>query len=308
MAITNLGDYPTGKTLIFPFHTFESTNPAASVTITDFVTGDIAIYKDGGIAQRTSAVGVTFLDDGIDFDGITGVHAVSINTSDDTDPGFYAGGSDYWVRIGPVTCDGATINFWAAIFSIDNRGLLRPTTAQRTLNVSGGGAGVNWADVNNQSAAIALTNTDISRVSGSVGKVLGNVSGSVQMVTGAVASVTGDVGGNVVGNVGGTVASVSGSVADVLAISGSTDAADKFEASALTIVTGTASGTLSTTTMDTNLTEGTNDHYNGRQIVFTSGVLQDQATSISDYSGSSKTVVMVALTEAPGSGDGFNIV
>ncbi|OQX53189.1 MAG: hypothetical protein B5M48_03825 [Candidatus Omnitrophica bacterium 4484_213] len=97
--------------------------------------------------------------------------------------------------------------------------------------------------------------------------------------------------------------------ADVLAISGSTDAADKLEASAETIVTGAAvAGTLSTTQMTTDLTEATDDHYNGRIIIWTSGVLKDQATDVTDYDGATKKLTYTATTEAPSEGDTFVLV
>lgn len=97
--------------------------------------------------------------------------------------------------------------------------------------------------------------------------------------------------------------------ADVLAISGSTDAADNLEASAETIVVAAAAaGTLSTTQMTTTLTEATDDHYNGRIIIWTSGDLQNQATNITDYTGATKMLTFTAVTEAPGAGDTFVIV
>lgn len=96
---------------------------------------------------------------------------------------------------------------------------------------------------------------------------------------------------------------------DVVSISGSTDASDNLEASAETIVTAAAAaGTLSTTQMTTTLTEVTDDHYNGRIIIWTSGVLKDQATDITDYDGTTKMVTYTATTEAPGDGDTFNII
>lgn len=73
------------------------------------------------------------------------------------------------------------------------------------------------------------------------------------------------------------------------------------EASAVT-------GTLTTTTMTTDLTEATDDHYNGRSVVFTSGALTGQATDITDYTGSTKLITMTALTEAPSNGTTFKIV
>ena len=97
--------------------------------------------------------------------------------------------------------------------------------------------------------------------------------------------------------------------ANVIRISGSSEAADNLEASAETIVVGAATSTLLTTTqMSTNLTEATNNHYNGRIIIFTSGDLQDQATDITGYDGVTKTLTFTVLTEAPADADAFVIV
>lgn len=74
------------------------------------------------------------------------------------------------------------------------------------------------------------------------------------------------------------------------------------------LVTGSAiAGTLSTTQMTTDLTEVTDDHYNGRLIVWTSGVLAGQATDITDYTGATKLLTYTAITEAPAAGDDFVI-
>jgi hypothetical protein len=98
-------------------------------------------------------------------------------------------------------------------------------------------------------------------------------------------------------------------LADSIRISGSSEAADNLEASAETIVVAAAAaGTLSTTQMTTNLTEATDDHYNGRIIIWTSGNLQDQATDITDYDGASKMLTFTAVTEAPVAADAFIIV
>ncbi len=107
-----------------------------------------------------------------------------------------------------------------------------------------------------------------------------------------------------------TVTDVTNQVtANVTAISGSSDAADNLEASAKTIVVAAAtSGTLTTTAMTTTLTETTDDHYNGRIIIWTSGVLKDQATDITDYTGATKLLTYTATTEAPSDGDTFVIV
>ena len=96
---------------------------------------------------------------------------------------------------------------------------------------------------------------------------------------------------------------------NVNAISDSTEAPINLEASAETIVTGAAeTGTLSTTQMTTDLTEATDEHYNGRIVIWTSGVLQDQASDITAYLGSTGRLTYTATTEAPSNTDTFVIV
>lgn len=123
MGITNLGDFAAGATVYVPFHTFDSNDPSASVTITGLATSDIEIFKDGSATTRASDSGYALLDtDGIDFASITGCHGFSIDLSDNSDAGFFSAGSTYWVAISSVTVDGATINFWAAVFTIAKTG------------------------------------------------------------------------------------------------------------------------------------------------------------------------------------------
>lgn len=93
------------------------------------------------------------------------------------------------------------------------------------------------------------------------------------------------------------------------AIAGNSNSATSLSASASTIVIGAAtSTTLSTTQMSTALTEDTDDHFNGRIIIWTSGALKDQATDITDYNGTTKTLTFTATTEAPADSDTFVIV
>jgi hypothetical protein len=96
---------------------------------------------------------------------------------------------------------------------------------------------------------------------------------------------------------------------DVFSLDDDRSAGQNLSKSASTIVRGTAtSTTLSTTQMSTNLTEETDDHLNGRIIIWTSGVLLAQATDISDYTGSTKTLTFTAVTESPSDGDTFVII
>lgn len=92
-------------------------------------------------------------------------------------------------------------------------------------------------------------------------------------------------------------------------ISGDATAADNLEEGATAIVVSTAkSGTLSTTAMSTNLTEATNDHYIGRTVIWTTGVLAGQASDITGYAGTNGVLTYSTLTEAPSAGDAFVIV
>ena len=112
----NSGDFVAAAIIPIPFNTFDSNG--ASVTVTDLVAGDVHIHQDGGTTQRTSSDGITV---SIDFDGITGNHLITIDTSDDDDPGFYAAGADYQVRLEGITINAQTLNVFIGMFSIENR-------------------------------------------------------------------------------------------------------------------------------------------------------------------------------------------
>ena len=95
--------------------------------------------------------------------------------------------------------------------------------------------------------------------------------------------------------------------ANAVQISGSSTAADNLEGGAIALVLNTCAAGSTTTSIVTNLTEATDDHYNGRALVFTSGALVGQGTSITDYNGTTKTLTVVALSEAPANTDLFVI-
>lgn len=109
---------PAGDVLPIFFSTYDG-GTAASITLTGLAVTDIEIYKDGGTTQRASDAGYTLLDtDGIDFDGITGIHGFSIDTGDNTDASFYTVGAWFHVVVSAVTVDAQTVNFIAAAFRI----------------------------------------------------------------------------------------------------------------------------------------------------------------------------------------------
>lgn len=163
---------------------------------------------------------------------------------------------------------------------------LNDTKVPQTLNLTASGnIGIDLANVENPTTVVNLSGTTVKTATD-------------------VEADTADIQSRL------PAALVSGRMdADVGAISTSTTAADKLEASAETIETGAAvAGTLSTTQMTTDLTEATNDHYNGRIIIWTSGALIRQATDITAYDGTSKMLTFTAVTEAPSAGDTFVIV
>ena len=111
-----VGDFAADETVYLNFASYDSNG--ASVTLTGLATSDIEIYKNGGTTQRSSDAGYTV---STDFDTITGIHAISIDTSDNTDAGFFAAGNDYVVIVSSVTIDSQTVSLVAGSFSIENR-------------------------------------------------------------------------------------------------------------------------------------------------------------------------------------------
>lgn len=146
-----LGDIALSQILYFGWHS----NAVAGGSITRATNGTISVYKDDGLTQSTT--GVT---DTEDFDGLTGVHWVKIDTS--ADGTFYAAGHDFAVVLSAATIDGQTINAVLAHFSINNRSALRPTTAGRTLVVDAAGlADANAVKVGPSGSGTAQTARDL---------------------------------------------------------------------------------------------------------------------------------------------------
>ncbi len=108
------GDFAEDATVYIPFNTFDSNDPSASVTITNLADADIKVHKDAGTTEIATD-GATVA---IDYDGITGNHMITIDTSAHAD---YSTGSDYQVRIEGTTVDAGTVNAFIGSFSIENR-------------------------------------------------------------------------------------------------------------------------------------------------------------------------------------------
>jgi hypothetical protein len=86
-------------------------------------------------------------------------------------------------------------------------------------------------------------------------------------------------------------------------LGGSTSALARLRQAGLGMVIGTSDNTAFTATtsiMESDVTEATADHFNGRVLIFVSGALSGQATLITDYalSGGRGRFTFSTLTEA----------
>ena len=146
-----LGDFRTGKTV----RKMWNTNAVAGESITRAANGTISVYKGGGTTQSTAGV-----IDTEDFDSLTGVHLVAIDTS--ADGMFYSAGSDFEVVLSAATIDGKAINATLFSFSLENRSGLMPTTDGRKLDISAGGeAGIDWANIGSPTTTVGLSGTTV---------------------------------------------------------------------------------------------------------------------------------------------------
>lgn len=146
-----LGDFRTSKTVRKMFNT----NAVAGESITMATDGTISAYKDGGVSQSTT--GITFTEN---FDGLTGVHLVAVDTS--ADGTFYSAGSDIEIVLSGSTIDGKAINTTLFSFSLENRSALMPTTDGRKLDVTAGGeAGIDWANIGSPTTTVNLSGTTV---------------------------------------------------------------------------------------------------------------------------------------------------
>lgn len=113
-----LGDFAVGQTVRVPFTTHD-TDGARVAPSSAFEAADIDIYKDGSGTPRSSTSGWTMTSP---VNSRVGLHRLDIDLSDNTDAGFYAAGSDYYVVAYPdETVDAFAVVRVIAIFSIQNR-------------------------------------------------------------------------------------------------------------------------------------------------------------------------------------------
>lgn len=117
---SHLGDFSSGSILFFTW----DTNDGNGASVDPTVDGTISVYKDAIIVPTVA--GIT---DTRNYNGITGLHNVEIDTADV----FYAIEHDYHVILEACTIDGQVVNATLAEFSIEHR--LNPVDTDLALHL-----------------------------------------------------------------------------------------------------------------------------------------------------------------------------
>ncbi len=156
-----LGDFVEDDTIHFMW----DTNAADGQSVNRDINGEVRIYKDNGVSQTIA--GVT---DTEGFDGLSGIHACTIDTSADA---FYAIGANYTVVLQEATIDGQVVNAVLAHFSIENRfievdlikinGATTPVNNLELQYDTTGLTGATFPATQNQLESISLTGAAINQ-------------------------------------------------------------------------------------------------------------------------------------------------
>ena len=109
-----LGDFFPGAQVRFIW----STTAASGGSTNRATDGTIKIYKNNSTTERTSSNGIV---DTEGFDGVTGIHLLTIDTGDDSDAGFYALGNSYTVVLAGAVIDGQSVNAFIGEFTMGNQ-------------------------------------------------------------------------------------------------------------------------------------------------------------------------------------------
>lgn len=294
------GDFPVNATVYIPINTFDSNDPAASVTVTNLVNTDVHIHKDGGTTQRNNAAGITM---SIDFDSITGNHLLAIDTSDNTVADFFQAGHEYQVRIEGATVDAGTINAWVGCFSLERANgilallkngtyglaqLVRSTTPANTLSV----------DASHQVAVPSTQKVDVETIK--TNPVVNG--GTITFPTNKTLAATDNI-------TGGTITTVTNLTNAPGDSTGVTELLTRVpDVSVITGAVTTDAGN-SATAFETNLSSAVDDFYKDCLIVLTSGDLAGQVKRIQAYNGTTKIVTVYGgFTSTPADAVTFALI
>lgn len=146
--IPYIGDFAVNSTLRY----FYASNAAAGASAARTTAGAYRVYKNISTTERTSTAGIT---DFSGFDAVTGLNAVTIDLSNNTDAGFYAASNDYVVVLVGAVVDGQTVNVPLFQFSIANRS---PTVTVSSMNAGT----ITSTTIANDAITLRLANDGVS--------------------------------------------------------------------------------------------------------------------------------------------------
>ena len=125
-----LGDFVEDDIIYIYFTTTDSDGGLVAPS-SAFEAADVKIFKDGSDTEKTSTDGLTMTSP---FNGVTGLHALAIDTNNNTnDSGWWVTGVDYSVILDPSdeTVDSQTVAAVLATWSCENR-FMRGTDGANT--------------------------------------------------------------------------------------------------------------------------------------------------------------------------------
>lgn len=164
-----MDNYPNGFTTVTVMFTTQDANGAPVAPSSAFTSSDFSIYKNGSATQKTTTNGLTVTSP---FDSLTGVHALIIDTSNNTgDTGFFATGAVYDVFLNTAkTVNTQSVARFVGKFSLDIGtglviesgltllGFYRLVASVLLSKVSGGGTATNtFRDYNDTKDRIVAT-------------------------------------------------------------------------------------------------------------------------------------------------------
>ncbi len=277
-----LGDYSPTKTVNCKFNTHQ----ADGTPITLAGTPAISVYKAGSTTESTTGVTLT-----VDYDSITGMHNIAIDTS--ADGTFYSADSDFDIVITTGTVDSiSVVGTIVGSFSLHNRSHLRPTAIDRTLDVATTGeAGLDFNNIKQASGATTLNNITVPTTTSVTNIVTANatqISGDATAANNLEAALDGTGGIVISANIDGSLSGGVGSVG----VAGITVSTFAPSTGLQAVRSNTAqAGSSNTITLDASAI-ATNDYYNGCLISLVSGMGNGQTRLITNYVGSTKVATV----------------
>lgn len=198
-----LGDFTIGKTVQ---HKFMTVN-ASGVPTTLGNSPTLLVYANASVSGVASGTTLT-----VDFDANTGLNHVSfLATSSVTG---VTSGAEYQIVIATGSVSGVSMKGWPICdFSLMNRSAVRPTVADRSLDVSSTGeAGVDWANVGGQGTTVALTATTLFTTTNVTNTVPANVTAYSTAIAANVTAASTNIGAVITAssiNIGAVVTAVN---------------------------------------------------------------------------------------------------